>query len=517
MGGLRKNPAARHVGIELLCVSLPRETFFVMADAVREMVIARMVRERESARVKTDERLRMTFWIFVFLLLTEGIFRRWILPGGVQNIFLVIRDPFVLYAVLIGLKAGYIRNGHAVMMMVLGVVSFVSALVFGHGNIVVAAYGVRIIFLYFPFIYICARVLRRDDVLMLGKVLVVMLIPMVALTIVQFYSPQSAFVNLGVGADEEGAGFGGALGYMRPPGIFTFIAGLTDYYGVTYGFLLYFLLSPEDSERMGLKKKFIIACLIAYFISIPVSISRSHFVQTALITSFFVVVLFVQGRAMKKIVPIICLLLIVFPLLMLIPSVQTFTEVFNTRFEGANESEGGLGNSAKNRLAGSFVGAFEHAPVMGYGSGLFSNFGLKYIYGSTSVEESGSGRAQVFAYVESETGRVLCEDGLFVGLLIMLVRWHVAFRLVVRSWRKLTRDGDCLPWLLLFLCGDLLCIGQLKASYHLGFMTIIVVSSLTALKYKRRGKVYSSGKGRIAANNQEDGGQTSEEGESLSH
>lgn len=120
-------------------------------------------------RAKTDERLRKVFWIFTFLLLTEGFFRRWILPAGVQNIFLVIRDPFVLYAVLIGLNAGYIRNGHAVMMMVLGVVSFLSALVFGHGNIIVALYGVRIIFLYFPFIYICARVLRRDDVLMLGR------------------------------------------------------------------------------------------------------------------------------------------------------------------------------------------------------------------------------------------------------------------------------------------------------------------------------------------------------------
>ena len=70
-----------------------------MADAIREAVIARAVRERETAREKTDERLRMTFWIFVFLLLTDGIFRRWILPGSVGQIFLVIRDPFVLYAV----------------------------------------------------------------------------------------------------------------------------------------------------------------------------------------------------------------------------------------------------------------------------------------------------------------------------------------------------------------------------------------------------------------------------------
>ena len=454
-------------------------------------------------RAKTDKRLRQVFWIFTFLLLTEGIFRRWILPAGVQNIFLVIRDPFVLYAVMLGWHAGYIRNGHATMMMALGVVSFFSALLFGHGNIIVALYGMRIIFLYFPFIYICARVLRRDDVLMLGKVLVLMLIPMVALTMVQFFSPQSAFVNLGVGGSEEGAGFTGAMGYYRPPGIFTFTAGLAAYYGVTYGFLLYFLLSPEDSERMRLKKKFLIACLIAYFVSIPVSISRTHFFQTFLITAFFVVVMVVQGRSMKKIIPIILLLVVVFPLLMLIPDMQTFTEAFNTRFEGANESEGGLANSAKKRVFGYFFSSLANAPVMGYGTGLFSNFGMKFISGDTS----GGGMTQyrdIIGSAEMELGRVIAEDGLIVGMLILLVRWHIAFRLVLRSWTRLIKSGEILPWLLLPYSGYCLCTGQLKASYNLGFMVISTVACLAALKYKPKRNVPSSGKTIIQTNNVKD-------------
>ena len=447
--------------------------------------------------------MRQVFWIFTFLLLTEGIFRRWILPAGVQNIFLVIRDPFVLYAVMLGWYAGYIRNGHAVAMMVLGVVSFFSALLVGHGNIIVALYGMRIIFLYFPFIYICARVLRRDDVLMLGKVLVVMLIPMVALTMVQFFSPQDAFVNLGVGGSEEGAGFGGAMGYMRPPGIFTFISGLTDYYGVTYGFLLYFLLSPEDSERMGLKKKFLIACLIAYFVSIPVSISRTHYAQTFLITAFFVVVMVVQGRSMKKIIPIILLLVVVFPLLMLIPDMQTFTEVFNTRLEGANESEGGLAKSAQNRVFGYFFEALANAPLMGYGTGQFSNFGMQLVYGTTSVTTDIRFKP-IWGCVEMELGRIICEDGVIIGMLIIIVRWHMAFRLVVRSWTRLIKRGEILPWLLLPYSGYCLCTYSLRSSFNIGFMVLIVVSCFVALKYKPKRNVPSSDKTIIQMNNVKD-------------
>ena len=456
-----------------------------MADAIRETVIARAVRERGTAREKTDERLRMTFWIFVFLMLTDGIFRRWILPGSVGQIFLVIRDPFVLYAVVIGWNAGYIRNGHAVMMMVLGVVSFLSALVFGHGNLFVALYGMRIIFLYFPFMYVMARVLRRDDVLMLGKVMLLILIPNVLLTIVQFFSPQSAFVNLGVGQDEAGAGFsGGAMGYYRPPGMFN-MGTILGYYGITYGFLLYFLISPEDSRRMGLSKRFLIACMIAYLVSIPVSISRTHFAQTFIITCFFFVVLVRQGRAMKKIVPIIILMLIVFPLLMLIPDMQLFVEVFTARFEGANETEGGLANSAVNRSFGYMFRSLADVPVMGFGTGQFSNVGMMYTYGVTNNID-----IPKFKYIadstEMELGRIIGEDGLIVGMLIILTRWHMMFRLGVRALRKLWSAGDCLPWMLLpFSCLELFW-GQLKASYNLAWMSMIVISCLTALKYTRR-------------------------------
>ncbi len=121
----------------------------------------------------TNKTIRKCFWIFFFFVLTEGIFRRWLLPG-MSNVFLVIRDPFVIYAVFLGIKRGLLNDIPPKIMMVLGILSFMSTLAFGHGNIIVAIYGVRIIFFYFPFIYICSKVLNRYDVM---KILVILRLP----------------------------------------------------------------------------------------------------------------------------------------------------------------------------------------------------------------------------------------------------------------------------------------------------------------------------------------------------
>jgi hypothetical protein len=113
--------------------------------------------------IKRDKRrIKNCFWIFLFLLITEGIFRRWLFPS-LNNVFLVARDPFVIYAIFLGIKAGLLRDTPAILMLFLSILCFFSALFFGHGNIIVALYGMRIL-LYFPYIFITARVLSRDDV-----------------------------------------------------------------------------------------------------------------------------------------------------------------------------------------------------------------------------------------------------------------------------------------------------------------------------------------------------------------
>ena len=80
-----------------------------------------------------------------------------------------------------------------------------------------------------------------DDVIKVGKVTLWISIPMAVLIGLQFYSPQSAWVNRGVGGDESGAGFTGALGYFRPPGTFSFTNGNAFFFAlVSHVCILFF-------------------------------------------------------------------------------------------------------------------------------------------------------------------------------------------------------------------------------------------------------------------------------------
>lgn len=428
---------------------------------------------------KSYDKIKKCFWIFFFFLLTEGIFRRWLLPEF-NNMFLVIRDPFVIYAVVLGMRCGLFRSGVAKFIMGIGILCFIFALTIGHGNLLVAIYGARITVFYFPFIYIVSRVLSRDDVLKIGKVLVLMIIPMVFLNIVQFFSPQSSFVNIGVGGDEDGAGFGGAMGYFRPPGIFTFIAGLTDYYACSLGFLLYFYFCPEDAARMKLSRWLIILSVCAYFISIPVSISRTHFVQTGFILVFFVIMAIRSGKSFSRVIMFALFVVIAIPLLFLNNDTKLFIDVFMERFTGANESEGGLAKSAMERIFGWLFRAIDKVPLFGFGDGYFSNVGMKILHGDTNAYTGAI--KNVVDSTEMEWGRIVCEDGVILGILLIVARIKIAYNVWRQSLNALCRRCDYLSWLLMPMAAFSVCIYQCKAPYNLGFMTLMIISVLVSLR-----------------------------------
>ena len=439
--------------------------------------------------IQQDKReIKICFWIFLFLLLTEGIFRRWLLPSF-NYFFLVARDPFVMYVIYVGIKGGLLRDIPAIIMLGLSVLCFISAMIFGHGNIIVAMYGIRIL-LYFPFMFIAARVLSRKDVLQVGKIFVVLIIPMTLLCMVQFVSPQSSFVNIGVGGDEGGAGFGGALGYYRPPGIFTFTAALVDYYAISFAFLLYFLVNKVDANKMNLSKAFLFTSVIFYIISIPVSISRTHFVQTILICTFFLFASFNDNKIILKLLvsTMIILLLILFVAL-IVPDLDLYTKVFLARFEDANASEGGLLASAYERTFGWAIRAWNKTPFMGYGDGYFTNVGMKILHGETNLF---AGKlANIADAQEMEWGRILCEDGIILGTFIIVIRFIICIDLFIRAKRCLDIDGDMLAWLLLPFAFLFIFWLPLRSPFHLGFCAVITISCLAVVQSNKKSyKVY---------------------------
>lgn len=430
---------------------------------------------------KADKQIRICFWCFVFFLLTEGIFRRWVLPG-MSSMFLVAKDPFVAYAVILGLNRGYVRQVSGQLMLLLSLLSFFMTMTLGHGSLFVAAFGVRILW-YFPFMYVCAKVLNRDDVLLLGKILVLMLIPVVLVAMIQFLSPGSTLMRP-VGGGEVSAD---DPAFSRPPSIFTFSPAATDFYGVTYGFLLYFLLNDRDAERMKLKRWFLFTCLVFYFLSIPVSTSRTHFFQTLLISCALLYFFRNNVKVTGKIIRIAVLMIIIAPILLSLTSVQSFMEAFTNRFETANEVEGGAANTVYKRVFFHNVVILAYAPLIGAGSGSFTNVGRTYLYGGAKGGDTDlSTISSIAGNTESEWGRVLAEDGLLIGFFILLLRVIIALSLVLKAFNHANRTRDFLPWLLAPLAGEMILFCQLSLGFHVGFTTLGAIAAFTALKRQPR-------------------------------
>ena len=155
-------------------------------------------RDNGDASVERQTRLiRNLIWLYIVLWLIEGALRRWFLPG-LASPLLLIRDPVVIAIYCIAVSSGLFPvNGFVIWGALLALLSFVNAMVMGHGNILVALYGVRCDFIHVPLIFVMGKVLREKDLIAMAKVAVWVAVPYTALLVAQFYQPQDAWVNRG--------------------------------------------------------------------------------------------------------------------------------------------------------------------------------------------------------------------------------------------------------------------------------------------------------------------------------
>lgn len=229
--------------------------------------------------------LKTGIWIYIYLLIFEGALRKWFLPG-LATPLLVVRDPVAFLLLFYGIFWGKWRpNTYVMLGILLTLIGLVFTLLTGHGNLFVGLYGARIMLLHFPLIFLIGKVFTYQDVTNIGRHLLVIGIGMTVLMALQFYSPQSAWVNRGVAGDMSGSGFSGAGGFYRVPGTFSFTNGLVSFYALVLPFILYFLIG----KGLKVNKNMLYLCAVAYLVAIPMSISRTMFFQTFVSILFLVV------------------------------------------------------------------------------------------------------------------------------------------------------------------------------------------------------------------------------------
>lgn len=417
---------------------------------------------------------RKAIWIYIFLLIFEGALRKWFLPS-LATPLLMVRDPIVIWLTIVGFQKGWIKSGYAIAMMLVASLSFVLTMLIGHQNLSVALFGWRIYFFHFPMIFVIGKILTRADILKIGQFFLWISIPMTILIFIQFHSPQTAWVNIGVGG-EGTAGFAGAMGYMRPPGTFSFTNGYVAFQAIVGCYLLYYLLMNDTLPKEYRFSNIVLIILAGcYLLSIPTSISRTHFFQTCVFISFLFFAAMRMNKLKVKFFKFVIVAIVIGVILYISGIGGVSLDAFTERFEGANKTEGGVEGVVGNRYIGGMLDAFKfnNTPIWGYGLGLGTNIGAKLM--------GGAGRDSFGFYAEAEWQRMVGECGLLIGSIIIFIRLFLALSIFKYSYYKLICKLDLLPWM---LCSCMLLYlpqGQLGQPTSLGFTILAAGLSLSSL------------------------------------
>ena len=223
---------------------------------------------RNSTEVIDSPSIRGLIWVYFFLLIFEGVLRKWLLPG-LSDPLLLVREPFLVLIYLMALGRGaFPLNGYVAVLAVIGIISAVAGITVGSQDPLVTAYGFDSMFFHLPLIFVIPKVMTRDDVVKIGRWMLLLTLPMAVLMVIQFRSPPDALINCGA-AGGIGSQMRGALGKIRPPGFFTFITGASQFLALATAFLILGLWKKGIYSRL-----LIIGTGIAIAIAAVVSTSR---------------------------------------------------------------------------------------------------------------------------------------------------------------------------------------------------------------------------------------------------
>ncbi|HEY1008242.1 MAG TPA: hypothetical protein VGD92_13710 [Sphingobacteriaceae bacterium] len=418
--------------------------------------------------------LKKGVWLYFLLLIFEGALRKWFLTP-LSTPLLVVRDPVAVWIILEALKQRkFPFNPYVPFTVLIAVTGIYTAFFLGHGNVYIAVYGARALLFHFPLVFAIGQIMDRSDVERIGR-FTVMLTPFMALLIaMQFFSPQSAWVNRGIDGSSSSAGFSGALGFFRPPATFSFTNGTSMFFSFAACFIIYFWLSPTKIRRLTL-----LAATVGLLAAIPLSISRGLFFSVLVSVGFALLATSRKPGYLWRLILGMAGIGVLYLLLGNTSFFQTATRAFSTRFSIANQMVGGVDNLLLDFYLGGLVSALTQSsaqPFFGYGIGLGTNAGAIFMSGNKG-----------FVLSEGEWGRLIGELGPVMGLALVFMRLSLSATLAVRSYNRLSR-GDLLPWMLLSF--GLLTVpqGGWAQPTSLGFCTVIAGLILAACRVPKKTK-----------------------------
>jgi hypothetical protein len=434
-----------------------------------------------STENPTIRNIRRLIWLYFWLLLIEGALRKWVLPQ-LSNPLLIIRDPVVLLIYILAIRARvFPRNAWVFSLAVIAflslAVSFIALWPYLPPSRIalVSGFGFRADFLHLPLIFLMPRVLRPEDVKRIGWWSLIILVPMSLLMVAQFRSAPDALLNRT--ASGEGEMMTSALGKVRTAATFSFVVGVVAYFALATGFLVWAAL-----KRNVYKNWVLVAAALALLIGIAVSGSRSVVGACAVVIACLLLVLFLRPKAVNRFGLTMLAVMVLGFVVIQIPFIKhsgvmgVFNEgvdVLSARFSDVAETED------RSIVVGLILRVFEgfseslrvlpDAPFFGYGLGIGTNAGAKFLTGQNT-----------FLLSEGEWARLLLESGPVLGLAFVLWRCGVVVSVFVLCLRSVRRSGNVLPLLLFSSSGLPLMNGQFGPPTIVGFAVFTTGLALAA-------------------------------------
>ena len=199
----------------------------------------------------------------------------------------------------------------------------------------------------------------------------------------------------------------------------------------------------------------------AILVAIPVSISRGLFLAVAVVVAAGIAAMSLGGRLSLSLLVQAALAAILIPVLAAyIPAFQDGMAAFGARWQVSTTSSGGFRTAIVDRVLNGLFGSFDQVSYVGLGTGFSTNVGQKLL-----TSQAGFGAS------EAEWGRLMFDNGLFLGGLLVGYRIALAGSIALaslRSWRRRS------PYSLLFISAGFLNIlnGQWGQATSLGAAVI---------------------------------------------
>ena len=394
-------------------------------------------------------KLRTLFWAYLALLIFEGALRKWIVPQ-LDAPLLIVRDPIVVWMYYEAYQHRLaFDNAFFIPTVVLGVITTLLSLVFGIGNLLITFYGIHTDYLQIPLIFLIPQILNRDDVVMIGKWMLYLSLPMAVLVIFQFRSDPDSLVNKGA--------IHTWYGTVRPSGTFSYIAGLVAYYALVASFLFYGYL---QTRAYPLWLVIAVTCDLA--LCTACSGSRTFIVSVGIVMVAAVVCVLLRGKGGMGILIAAVLLSIVLPVLSMLPVFKDGADQLQKRFRdgaaGGEDTSGFLNRYAETMVEP--LASSGRTDLWGMGIGAGTNAASGMLRGDRE-----------FIGPEDEWGRLFFESGPIFGLLLVLLRVALTLTVAKTAYDALKQDNT-LPILLFAGCGVSILNGQWGVPTSLGFAIV---------------------------------------------